>query len=109
MPEAPAPKPGKSTDWDSLLTDFEADLHAALAPEPDTDRIPISGPWTAPQDLGALPARLADRADRILRAQRQALIALEHEKDETAKHLAALGAIPSVRPPLQSVYLDVEG
>lgn len=109
MPEAPAQDPGPDTGWESVLADLEADLKAAQDSDPDIDAPRTAAPWQAPQHLGPLPARLAGRADRILRAQRQALIALERAKKDAAKHLAALDAIPSVRPPLQSVYLDVEG
>ncbi|MFD5276356.1 hypothetical protein ACFWIX_02215 [Pseudarthrobacter sp. NPDC058362] len=107
LPEVAGQKSGADADWESVLADFEADLLSAQ--DRDTDEAPVSAPWNAPRDLGPLPARLAGRADRILRAQRQALIALQQAKEDTAKHLAALDAIPSVRPPLQSVYLDVEG
>lgn len=105
MPEAASPTADPSSRWDSALKSLEADLESTQDPQ----QAPETSPWTAPQDLGPFPARLADRADRILRAQRQALHALEQAKNDAAKHLAALDAIPSVRPPLQSVYLDVEG
>lgn len=88
---------------------MEADLASATSRDQDPGQGQTQEPWAEPADLGPLPARLADRADRILRAQHQALIALEHAKEDVAKHLAALDAVPSVRPSLQSVYLDVEG
>ncbi|MFJ6028456.1 hypothetical protein ACIQCN_13420 [Pseudarthrobacter sp. NPDC092424] len=109
MPEAPAPKTGMGAGWDSVLADFEADVQAAQNAGAAGEAAEATEPWTAPQDLGPLPARLAERAARILSAQRHALRALEHAKEDAAKHLAALDAIPSVRAPLQSVYLDVEG
>lgn len=99
------------TRWDSTLDILEADLASAQDPdqEPGQATTETQEPWAEPTDLGPLPARLAERADRILRAQQQALTALERAKNDAAKHLAALDAIPSVRRPLQSVYLDVEG
>ncbi|RKO21560.1 hypothetical protein D7Z96_15820 [Pseudarthrobacter phenanthrenivorans] len=96
-----------SSRWDSVLDTLE--VHLSSAQEPNQSAAAAVEPWSEPQDLGPLPARLAGRADRILRAQRQALIALEQAKEDTVKHLAALSAIPSVRPAQQSVYLDVEG
>lgn len=104
MPEAASPAVDAGSRWESVLESLEADLE----PAQDLEQA-AAGTWTAPQALGPLPARLAERADRILRAQRQALHALEQAKNDAAKHLAALEAIPSVRSPLQSVYLDVQG
>ncbi|MET1085878.1 MAG: hypothetical protein ABWY04_01960 [Arthrobacter sp.] len=98
-----------SAGWESVLASLEFDLQSAQDPDTGANEAPAAGPWAAPQDLGPLPEQYAARADRILRAQRQALTDLEQVKKDAAKHLAALDAIPSVRPPHQSVYLDVEG
>lgn len=109
MVDGPNRDTAATVGWESVLADFEADLRSAQNPDDRDVAAEPREPWCEPQDLGPLPARLAERADRILRAQRQALTALTLAKDDAAKHLAALDAIPSVRPALQSVYLDVEG
>ena len=109
MADVPRQDAAATVGWESVLADFEAHLGSAQNPDAHDVATEALEPWTAPQDLGPLPARLAERADSILRAQRQALISLEQAKEDAAKHLAALDAIPSVRPALQPVYLDVEG
>lgn len=109
MPEATDQALDGFPRWDSLLSSFESELQSAQNLDHDAYEAPALGPWAAPQEMIPLPAHFAARADRILRAQRQALTALGQAKNDAAKHLAALEAIPSVRPSQQSVYLDVEG
>ena len=47
-----------------------------------------------PADPGPVPARLAERAARTLRRMAEVEAALEHERSELARELAALKASP---------------
>lgn len=80
--------------WSALLDRFEQDL----AGEPRA--------WTPP--AAPLPPELAERASRVLEAQRERIAALAAARDETLAQLVALRRVPTAgddRP----VYLDRAG
>ena len=65
--------------------------------------------WTPPRGLGAIPAELAERVKDLLRNQHKLIGELETARNLTAKHLAAVRAVPPKRDARASVYLDVTG
>jgi hypothetical protein len=95
MPVAERSADAAVSEWTALLDRFEADL-----------REPSPGVWG--EAASPLPPELADRARRVLAAQRERIQRLERERDETLGHLAALRRIPAdigERP----AYLDLDG
>ncbi|OCG76558.1 hypothetical protein [Microbacterium sediminis] len=87
------PEEAARREWAALLDRFEQDL----AGEPRA--------WTPP--AAPLPPELADRAGRVLEAQRERIAALAAARDETLAQLVALRRVPTGddRP----VYLDRAG
>lgn len=81
-------------DWSALLDRFEQDLAA----EPRA--------WTPP--ARPLPPELADRAARVLAAQRRRIAELAVRRDETLAQLAALRRVPTGGDDTP-VYLDRAG
>ena len=65
--------------------------------------------WTPPRGLGAIPAELAERVRDLLHNQHKLIGELETARNVTAKHLAAVRAVPPKRDARASVYLDVAG
>jgi hypothetical protein len=57
--------------------------------------------------LGAIPVELAERVADLLHNQQKLIGELEAARNLTAKHLAAVRAVP--RDARASVYLDVAG
>ncbi|MET0934336.1 MAG: hypothetical protein ABWX56_11515 [Mycetocola sp.] len=88
--------------WSAILDGMEADLTSEMGP---------SGPgtWSAPTEAGPLPGHLADRASRILAAQRLMIATLTDDHRAVGRHLAALRTVPTAMPAGQSIYLDVVG
>jgi hypothetical protein len=68
-----------------------------------------TGEWTAPGDLGLIPADLVARARQLLAGQRELIAELENSKRATAAQLNALRKMPATRPTGASVYLDTSG
>jgi hypothetical protein len=90
--------------WAEALDSLERELDWASDLEADA-----ASAWTPPSGLGALPPELADRAMRILTAQRDLATRLDGERRVTGRHLAATRTVPAVAPVGASVYLDVAG
>lgn len=94
----PVPEPSAEaavSEWTALLDRLEGDA-----------RDPAPGAWS--RAAAPLPPELADRARRVLAAQRERILRLERERDETLAHLTALRRIPAdlgERP----AYLDLDG
>ncbi|WP_104132885.1 hypothetical protein [Cryobacterium sp. M91] len=65
--------------------------------------------WAPPRGLGAIPAELAERVRDLLHNQHKLIGELETARNLTAKHLAAVRAVPPKRDARASVYLDVAG
>lgn len=81
-------------EWEALLDRFEQDL----ASEPRA--------WTPPAT--PLPAALADRAQRVLEAQRRRVAELAVARDETLAQLSVLRRVPTGDDDTP-VYLDQAG
>lgn len=98
--------------WLRLLAELEAELSVAARTDPlaveDDGRTPASG-WSAPEQLGPLPADLADRARLLLDAEREVIRELADLQRRTGRHLAAVRSVPAAARTEQSVYLDVTG
>jgi hypothetical protein len=88
--------------WSAVLDRFEADI--ALAVSGGTP-----GPWAPPEDLGPCPAELADRALRVLDAQRETEAMLSKERQRAGAHLGALKAVQDPQRTGHPQYLDVRG
>jgi hypothetical protein len=88
--------------WGDALDRLEAELHAALA-------LAEPVPWRPPIALGPIPAELRDRAARLLEAQLHTVRYLEDVKRSTARHLAAVKAVPAVETGAHPVYFDLIG
>ncbi|GEP28328.1 hypothetical protein E3O11_16915 [Cryobacterium levicorallinum] len=65
--------------------------------------------WTPPWGLGAIPAELVERVRDLLHNQHKLIGELETARNLTAKHLAAVRAVPPKHDARASVYLDVAG
>ena len=65
--------------------------------------------WTPPAGLGTIPAELAERVRDLVHNQQKLIGELETARNLTAKHLAAVRAVPPKRDARASVYLDVAG
>jgi hypothetical protein len=91
--------------------DFEAWERALAALELAAKSAPYGVPtnWNPPGGLGALPEDLRERAGRVLEVQERAIRKLGDLQVETAAHLAAIRAVPTLRADASSVYLDVTG
>jgi hypothetical protein len=88
--------------WTEALERLEADLRGALA---GADAVR----WTPPAGLGPLPEELAERASRLLDAQRHTLRHLEDVRQTTARHLSAVRSVPRTESAPAPVYLDLLG
>jgi hypothetical protein len=110
---------GDHAAWVAVLDDLERGLAMAAHPaggsfagsteDPeDASRTPLV-PWSPPVGLGPLPADLADRAERLLRAQLDAGSLLQEARGRVARHLVAVRSVDPARPARDSVYLDVLG
>jgi hypothetical protein len=88
--------------WSTILDRFEADI--ALAVSGGTPE-----PWTAPADAGPVPAELADRALRVVDAQRETAAILARTRTDAGAHLEALDAVPGSRGSGHALLLDVRG
>ena len=73
------------------------------------DKLGATNEWTPPAGLGAIPAELAERVKDLLHNQHKLIGELETARIMTAKHLAAVRAVPPKRDARASVYLDVAG
>ncbi len=125
MPPAPdtapdaAPIEGRQHDaWVAALDELERTAAMAAHPsfrgtagEPHEPGEPgeLLAPWSPPAGIGPLPAALADRATRLLGAQRDAEALLQGERARVARHLVTVRAVDPARPARDSVYLDVLG
>ena len=91
--------------------DFEAWERVLAALELAAKSAPYGVPanWNPPVGLGALPDDLHERASRVLEVQERAIRKLGDLQVETAGHIAAIRAVPALRPDAASVYLDVTG
>ena len=65
--------------------------------------------WTPPAGLGAIPTELAERVRDLVHNQQKLIGELETARNLTARHLAAVRAVPPKRDARASVYLDVAG
>lgn len=92
--------------WEAFLTELEDGQARGVDPAAESSQ-PLAAGWTAPDDLGELPAELEGRARRLHAAQQGIISDLESELHSTARSLAALRSVPS--PEAKSVYLDVIG
>lgn len=100
--EAPADDAHSPSGWDEALTSMEHDLQGALA---TIDPVP----WRPPIALGPIPPELMERAARILEAQMHTIRYLEDVRQTTAKHLAAVRAVPATEVGPHPVYFDLIG
>jgi hypothetical protein len=88
--------------WADALERMERELRGALA------RVePV--PWRPPVGLGPIPAELHERAARLLEAQLHTIRHLEDVRQTTAKHLAAVKAVPRAEQGPRPVYFDLLG
>lgn len=88
--------------WADALDRMESELHGALAA---VDPVP----WRPPIGLGPIPAELQERAARILEAQMHTMRYLEDVRQTTARHLAAVRAVPRSEVGPHPVYFDLIG
>ena len=105
--------------WVAVLDDLERSLAMAAHPagtsfagnaeNPEDASTTTLQPWSPPAGLGPLPADLADRAERLLRAQLDAGSLLQEARGRVARHLVAVRSVDPGRPARDSVYLDVLG
>jgi hypothetical protein len=110
---------GDHAAWVAVLDDLERSLAMAAHPagrefagnteDPeDASTTPLE-PWSPPAGLGPLPVDLADRAERLLRAQLDAGSLLQEARGRVARHLVVVRSVDPARPARDSVYLDVLG
>jgi hypothetical protein len=96
LPEAqPQPQPEA---WSDALDELEYRL-----------RHPDVSDWTPPENLGPIPPELEERARALLDAQREALDAMNAQREEIGRHLSAVKSVPSAHDSARSIYLDVTG
>jgi hypothetical protein len=110
---------GDHAAWVAVLDDLERGLAMAAHPaggsfpgnaeNPEEASTTTLEPWSPPAGLGPLPADLADRAERLLRAQLDAGSLLQEARGRVARHLVAVRSVDPARPARDSVYLDVLG
>lgn len=88
--------------WRDALERMERELRSALA-----QGEPVA--WHPPIALGPIPPELQDRAARLLEAQLHTIRYLEDVRQTTAKHLAAVKAVPRTEQGARPVYFDLLG
>lgn len=103
------PESDNWTAWLDILAAMEADLAEFDRGLTFSGVSSIVPEWKIPQNVGPIPENLVDRADRTLRAQRDAIRRVQDLQRETASHLTALRSVPSAVRTGQPVYLDVAG
>ncbi|WP_374008926.1 hypothetical protein [Leifsonia sp. LS-T14] len=92
----------ESAAWSDALDRMEHELHGALA---KVDPVP----WRPPIALGPIPPELQERAARLLEAQLHTIRYLEDVRQTTARHLAAVRAVPRSEVGPHPVYFDLIG
>jgi len=96
--------------WEAVLEDLELRAEAAArSMAVSAGSASETSEWTPPAGLGAIPAELAERVKDLLHNQHKLIGELETARIMTAKHLAAVRAVPPKRDARASVYLDVAG
>lgn len=88
--------------WSRILDRLEFELASLLSGNGPTG-------WAAPADAGPIPPELADRAARVLDAQRETEQMLQQTRHTAAQHLSAVNAVPVAQAAGPSLYLDVSG
>ena len=114
LPSAPARQeqsalPENTSRWEAVLERLEEGVDAAVRAMEDPHAAPRIELWSPPDDLGPLPAGLADRVRRLTEAQKLLLEKMAQRRDETGKQLEALRRVPGIGQPGRSLYLDVSG
>lgn len=99
---SPDPARGDLAGWSEALDRMELELHGALA---QADPVP----WRPPIGLGPIPAELQERAARLIEAQLHTMRYLEDVRQTTARHLAAVRAVPRSEAGPHPVYFDLIG
>ncbi|MDR6611471.1 hypothetical protein [Leifsonia sp. 1010] len=94
--------PPDAVAWADALDRMEQELHGALA---QVDPVP----WRPPIALGPIPPELQERATRLLEAQLHTIRYLEDVRQTTARHLAAVRAVPRSEVGAHPVYFDLIG
>jgi hypothetical protein len=101
-PEVSADEPVRNlARWLAVLDELETELAAVH----DGGR--TAAAWTAPKDLGPIPAELVDRAARLAAAQQEAIAALQAAVQANRRQSAFLDAVPKATGPAAAAYLDV--
>ncbi|MFD1213654.1 hypothetical protein ACFQ36_16570 [Arthrobacter sp. GCM10027362] len=115
MPDEAEAVPGADQEaagydrWLAVLDELEAELEAAAVPGAgDADR-QAAASWTAPKDLGPIPAELVDRATKLAAAQQEAVTALRAKVRSNRSQSAYLQAVPQAAAKDAAVYLDTTG
>jgi hypothetical protein len=99
---SPEPVRGDLAGWTEALDRMESELHGALA-----QAEPV--PWRPPIGLGPIPDELQERAARLIEAQLHTMRYLEDVRQTTARHLAAVRAVPRSEAGPHPVYFDLIG
>lgn len=103
MTSASPEQPGDDVaGWTEALDRLERELHGALA-QADPE------PWCPPLALGPIPTELRERAERLAEAQLHTMRHLEDVRQTTARHLAAVRAVPRSEAGQHPVYFDLIG
>lgn len=96
-----APVASPEARWHKVLDQLERDASAIES----GDRILTE--WTPPDNIGPLPAELADRARHVKRRLDNAMSTLSRERDDTLAQLGALRKMPEPDHAARPVFLDV--
>ena len=99
---SPEPVRADLAGWTEALDRMESELHGALA-----QAEPV--PWRPPIGLGPIPDELQERAARLIEAQLHTMRYLEDVRQTTARHLAAVRAVPRSEAGPHPVYFDLIG
>jgi hypothetical protein len=97
---SPEPVRGDLAGWTEALDRMESELRGALA-----RTHPV--PWRPPLGLGPIPPELQERAARLIEAQLHTIRYLEDVRQTTARHLAAVRAVPRPEAGPRPVYFDL--
>lgn len=95
--------------WESVLTQFEADLDAVLLATRSGDPAAeqrARAPWTPPAEIGDLPPDLVRRAGAVASAQQAVLSYLYDARDAAARQLNAVRKVPAARDEGASAFID---